>query len=204
MREVPAHPSTPHRRATCPPTRNTATTTHQDTKTSQATRAAGIAAGFKKRFPNGSEKIALPDGQTKTVDDVTSGLQTLVTNRTNVVAARAALKSEVSTEQAQLPALLALMSAVIAFVRFNFGSDPEALADFGLTPPKARTPLTAEQKAAAAAKRKATRVARGTKGPKAKKDIHGNITAKLVVTPAGSSTPDAPAAPPATSTTPKQ
>lgn len=92
------------------------------------------------------------------------------------------------------------MSAVIAFVRFNFGSDPEALADFGLKPPKARTPLTAEQKAAAAAKRKATREARGTKGPKAKKDIHGNVTAKLVVTPADPSTP---AAPPTAPTQPK-
>jgi hypothetical protein len=156
---------------------------------------------MKKRFPNGTEKIALPDGETKTVDEIASGLQTLVTNRADVVGARAALKSEVETEQAQLPALMTLMSAVLAFVRFNFGSNPEALADFGLQPHKARTPLTTEQKAVAAAKRKATRDARGTKGPKAKKDIHGNVTAKLVVTPAVAPTPAAPAAPPVTGPT---
>jgi len=163
---------------------------------------------MKKRYPNGSEKIALPDGQTKTVDEITSGLQTVVTNRANVVAARAGLKSQVETEQTQLPALMTLVSAVLAFVRFNFGSDPGALADFGLEPHKTPTPLTAEQKAVAAAKRQATRDARGTKGPKAKKEIHGNVTAKLVVTPAAPSTPEAPAAPaaslaPATGSTPK-
>jgi len=150
---------------------------------------------MKKRYPNGSEKIALPDGETKTVDDITSGLQTLVTNRSNVVAARAALKAEVDAEKSQLEALLGLMSAVLAFVRFNFGGDPEALADFGLQPHKARTPQTAEQQAIAVAKRQATRDARGTKGPKAKKEIHGNVTAKLVVTPAAPSTPAAPEAP---------
>lgn len=85
-----------------------------------------------------------------------------MTNRANVVAAHAALKSEVDTEQAQLPALLGLMSGAIAFVRFNFGRDPEALSDFGLKPPKTRTPLTAEQKAAAAAKGHATSCLRRT------------------------------------------
>jgi len=44
---------------------------------SRATRAANLAAGMKKRYPNGSEKIALPDGQTKTADEITSGLQIL-------------------------------------------------------------------------------------------------------------------------------
>ncbi len=57
------------------------------------------------------------------------------------------------------------------------------LADFGLEPRKEPTPLTAEQKAAAAAKREATRKARGTSSAKAKKAIKGNVTATLVVTP---------------------
>jgi hypothetical protein len=43
-----------------------------------------------------------------------------------------------------------------------------SLADFGLNPKKARTPLTIEEKAAAAAKRKATRAARHTMGSKQK------------------------------------
>jgi hypothetical protein len=204
--KIPLHPSTPIERATRPPageTATTTTTTHQDTKASRATRAANLAAGFKKRYSNGSEKITLPDGQTKTIDEVTTGLQAVVTNRANVTAARAALKAEVEAEGAQLPALVELMRAAVAFVRFNFGSDPEALADFGLQPHKARTPPTAEQKAIAVAKREATREARGTKSAKAKKDIHGNIAAKLVVTPADPSTPMAPLAPTAGPTQPK-
>jgi hypothetical protein len=43
--------------------------------------------------------------------------------------------------------------------------------------------MTAEQKAVAAAKCEATRAARGTKTPKQKKGIHGNVKATLVVTP---------------------
>lgn len=99
------------------------------------------------------------------------------------------------------------MSAVVAFVRFNFGGDPQALADFGLPPRRTPTPPTAETKAAAVAKREATREARGTKGPKAKQKIHGTVTAQLVVTPAAPATPESPAspaAPPATGPTAKQ
>ncbi|HEY6463270.1 MAG TPA: hypothetical protein VIY73_24050 [Polyangiaceae bacterium] len=42
------------------------------------------------------------------------------------------------------------------------------------------TPLTTEQKAAAAAKRASTRAARGTKGPKQKAKIKGTVTGVLV------------------------
>jgi len=50
-----------------------------------------------------------------------------------------------------------------------FAGDAAVLADFGLKARKARAPPTTEQKAAAKAKAEATREARGTKGPKAKK-----------------------------------
>jgi hypothetical protein len=76
----------------------------------------------------------------------------------------------------------AFFIAFIAYVRSAFGNSPDVLADFGLSPKKARTPLTVEQKAAAAAKRKATRQARGTRGPKAKLSVTGNVTG-VIVTP---------------------
>src|ERR1700722_11351694 len=47
------------------------------------------------------------------------------------------------------------------FVLLTFSNVTQTLVDFGLTPPKVRTPLTIEQKAAANEKAKATRVARG-------------------------------------------
>jgi hypothetical protein len=97
--------------------------------------------------------------------------------------------------------LNAFISAFTAFIKAAFRGKADVLADFGIKPPKATTPMTAEQKAVAAAKRAATREARGTKGPKAKKAVHGNITAELVVKPAPATTPEAspttPATPPA-------
>jgi len=76
----------------------------------------------------------------------------------------------------------------------------DGLADFGLTARKVRV-ITPEQKAVAAAKAKATREARGTKGKVQKKAVKGAVTARLVVTPlAGSQAPaqaTAPAAAPA-------
>jgi hypothetical protein len=73
------------------------------------------------------------------------------------------------------------------------------LADFGITPPKARTPLSADQKAAAVAKRKATRAIRHTLGPKQKKNIKGTVPATA---PQNSAPPATTPATPSTATTP--
>ncbi len=75
--------------------------------------------------------------------------------------------------QAQVgPILLAFKRLVLA----AFANATQTLADFGLTPPKARAPLTAEQLAARAAKAKATRAARGTTSKKQKLAVKGNVT----------------------------
>jgi hypothetical protein len=169
-------------------------------KNSRATRAGKLIAGARKRLPNGGQQITV-GGASTTVDAAVNELQSFIDNRTAVVAAQATAKSKLSAERAALPALNAFVNAFTAFVRFMFGAQADALADFGMAPPKARTPQTAEEKAVAAAKRKATRAARGTTGPKAKSEIHGNITAQLVVTPAasadGAQAPEAPSAAPA-------
>ncbi|HEX8791071.1 MAG TPA: hypothetical protein VF765_08960 [Polyangiaceae bacterium] len=175
------------------------TTTSKNSKASKAARVGQLIAGTNKRLPNGNQTITL-DGATTTVDAVTKELQSYLDDRNAVVAAQATAKATVAAENANMPALNALLKAFIAFVRVNFGNDPSALADFGLTPHQAPQPMTAEAKAAAVAKREATRAARGTKTPKQKKGIHGNVTAKLVVTPvetvpATAPAPDAAAAP---------
>jgi hypothetical protein len=72
-----------------------------------------------------------------------------------------------------------------------FGGTSPKLADFGFAPRKV-TVLTPEEKAEAAAKRAATRVARGTKGPKAKLAIKGTVPA---TEPATATQPAAPTAP---------
>jgi hypothetical protein len=163
-----------------------------------------VISGAKKRLTNGNQ--ALPVGaSTMTVAVVLGQLQAIVDNRAAVVAAQATAKAKVAAEKAAMPVLDVIFHAFVAFIRFTFGSDPEALADFGLAPHKVPAPMTAEQKAVAAAKRKATREARGTTSPKQKKSVKGNVTAVLVVTPvttaptpAPAEAPVAPAAPVAT------
>jgi hypothetical protein len=75
--------------------------------------------------------------------------------------------------------------------------------------PKAPTPLSPEKRLAAAAKAKATRIARGTVGKKQRSTIHGDVTGVLVTpittsgpapspvasTPAPTAGPTAPAPP---------
>jgi hypothetical protein len=160
-------------------------------KNSKAGQVANIITGTKKRFSNGSQQLTV-GGVTRTVDQLTAEMQTFVDNRTAVETAQAATKVKVDAERAQAPSLLAIIAAFVAYVRLTFGNSPDALADFGIAPPKTRTPLTAEAKAVAAAKRAATRTARGTTSKKAKKSVKGAITAKLVVTPVTSPAPSAP------------
>ncbi|HEY8041840.1 MAG TPA: hypothetical protein VIF15_18680 [Polyangiaceae bacterium] len=165
-------------------------------KKTKAALATKLIAGAKKRFPNGSDKLTF-GGVTRTVDAVTTLIQSFVDNRVAVEEAQAAASAKVAVEDAQAPSLIAIIVAFVAFVRLTFGNQADALADFGLAPPKARVPMTAEQKAVAAAKRDATRKARGTTSKKAKKGVKGNVTAKLVVTPVTASAPPLPAEPPA-------
>jgi hypothetical protein len=151
-------------------------------KTGTAAAAGHLMVGAKKHFPDPKEVITVA-GTSMTVGDATSELQKLVDNRTAVVTAQAAAAQRVAAEATQLATLGAFLRAFIAFVRVSFGTNAEALLDFGIEPPKARAQPTTEQMAVAAAKREATRAKRGTTGPKAKKAVHGNIRAELVVTP---------------------
>ncbi len=162
--------------------------TNTNDKNGRANEVAQIIAGAKKHFPDPAAQLTI-DGAPTTVADALARMQTFVDNRAAVVTAQAIAHEKLVTERAQAPALLAFVDAFMAFVRVHLGPSPTALADFGKAPPKKRTPLTAEQNAIAAAKRRATREARRTMGPKQKKNVKGNVTAELVVTPAAPATP---------------
>jgi hypothetical protein len=157
---------------------------------------AGANAHLAKTTP-----VAFAGGSF-TPDQITSKLQTLVNLRTDVDAARAAAKAKLAVETTDMPALRTFMSAFVSFLKVAYSASPDVLAGFGIHP-KARAPLTVEAKAAAAAKRKATRAARHTMGTKQKKAIKGDVTGVLL-TPitASPSTVAAPSSPtaPATST----
>ena len=117
-----------------------------------------------------------------TPPQIVAELQEIVAMRADVNAARAATRVKVDAERAKLPALRLFMAAFVQAMKVAYGTQADVLANFGIAPKKAPTPLTVEQKAVAAAKAAATRVARGTKSAKAKKGIKGNVTG-VVVTP---------------------
>jgi hypothetical protein len=120
-------------------------------------------------------------------------LQTLVDLRTAVDDAKSATKAKIQAEATQAPALSSQMAALIAYVKASYANSPDVLAGFGLKPKKARTPLTIDQMAAAAAKRKATRAARHTMGSKQKQKVKGTITTIVSPPSADAPVPVAPA-----------
>jgi hypothetical protein len=73
----------------------------------------------------------------------------------------------VTTAKTELRSTRALVNAIKQALRALFANDIATLATFGLAPLKVPAP-TPQTKVDAAAKAKATRAARGTKGPKAR------------------------------------
>ncbi|MDP8998521.1 MAG: hypothetical protein M3O46_00235 [Myxococcota bacterium] len=149
-------------------------------KASVVVLAQHLIAGTNKHLAN-TTQVMLSRGASFTPAQITTFLQTIVNLRSDVDTAKAATKAKVAAEKADMPSLRILMDAFVTFVKAAYGSAPDVLADFGLNP-KARTPLTVEVKAAAAVKRKATRVARHTMSAKQKKGVKGAVTG-IVVTP---------------------
>jgi hypothetical protein len=157
-------------------------------KGTRATLAASLAAGAQKHFPAGTSLSV--GGVMLTLAQVETQLTGYASLRDDVNSARAVFQAKVAAEKAQATAMNAFVGAFVRIVRGSFGNQPDVLADFGLQPNKPKTPLTLEQKAAASAKRAATRVARGTKGSKAKLEIHGDVVG-VVVTPVKAAPPAA-------------
>lgn len=167
-----------------------------NSKSNKVVSVKQLIAGTNRHFPNGNQQVQF-GGSTHTVADVVAGLGDFVTLREESESAKATARAKLEAEKAQSPALLVVAAAWVLFIRATFGNSPDILGDFGLAPHKAKKPLKSEDQAIAAAKARATRQARGTRSKKAEQDIHGNVTAKLVVTPLATPQPASPAAPPA-------
>jgi hypothetical protein len=154
------------------------------------TRAQHLLAGTKKHFANaGTLSFA---SASLTPAQIEASLQALVDLRQGVEAAKAATQAKINDEATQAPPLLRQLTAYAAFVKVTFANSPDVLADFGLKPNKARTPLTVEQRTVAVARGKATRTARHTMGTQQKKSVKGTVNVAVVVTPATASTATTP------------
>jgi hypothetical protein len=170
---------------------------NKNTQSSELSLATQLIAGTKKHFATASS-LAFA-GATFTPAQVESSLQTIIDLLTAVNVSKAATKAKVVAWNTQAKSLLGQMAAFESFVKVTFGNSPDVLADFGVQPNKARTPLTVEQKAAAAAKREATRAARHTMGKQQKKAVKGTITT-IVTTPPSTAAASGPGSPAASGT----
>ena len=146
----------------------------KSSKSALVTRALQLLAGTKKHLATAST-LSFASGSV-TPAQIETLLQTFVNLRQGVDAAKATTKARINDEATQAPALLRQIAEFESFVKVLFARSPDVLADFGIQPKKARKPLTAEQKAAAKAKRNATRKARGVIGKVKRAAVKGDVT----------------------------
>ena len=97
--------------------------------------------------------------------DLITTLQSRIAARLKTAAAHKAWLDAVAAEQATVAGSKATVSHAKQELKVMFAGQNETLGDFGLSGPKARTPLTAAEKSAAAEKGKATKAARHPKVP---------------------------------------
>jgi hypothetical protein len=115
------------------------------------------------------------DGQTLKATDIVAVLQKEDALIASSVKARGAWLAAAKAAQAETKANDKVRQAVRQAVKAALGANSDALGEFGITV-KQRVPLTSEARVAAARKAAATRKARGTLSPKAKRAIHGAVT----------------------------
>ena len=139
------------------------TTTTKASKATVLAQLQALVAGLQKQLPNGSFTLMSTDYTTATL---VQALQGLIAALTAVETAQAGAKAALVNWGAEDAKLSPIVQALKRTLLSMYANAPDTLAVFALKPPKARTPLTAEQRAAAVAKAKATREARGTTGKK--------------------------------------
>jgi hypothetical protein len=136
-------------------------------------RVTLLAAGLEKHLPGASLTVASTVHKTP---DLVASLAALPAAVTATAAAKAAWETAIEEEEALTAQLLPLVSGVRAIVYAMYSNAPDTLGDFGMSQHKQANESLAE-KVAAAAKAKATRIARHTLGPKQRKAITGAAVA---------------------------
>jgi hypothetical protein len=167
---------------------------NQLTKSKAATLALlqALVAGTQRHFSSGSFTLGSTTYTAATLVPILQGLATAITAVNTV---QASAKDTVAAMHGAEATVGPIIQAYKRFVQVTFSNATQTLADFGLTPPKVRAPLTIEQKAAAKAKAEATRKARGTTSKKQKLAVKGNVTG-VTVTPITAPTAAPPSAQP--------
>ena len=169
------------------------TITSNPNKATALAQVQALMAGTEKYFPNGSFTFG---NTTYTTASLVQAIKVLADALTAVNVAQSSAKDAVSALRASETKVAPLLRDYRTFLRATFSTTSSQLADFGLPPPKARKPLDSEKRAAATAKMRATRSARGTTSKKQKLAIKGDVTG-VIVTPVKQPAPSSPTATPA-------
>ena len=150
-----------------------------------------------KKFVKTKTAITASGEQTK-LADLVAVYQAAIDTRNALVPSRAAFDKALAARDSAEVARQATDKKLKAWVVNEFGAGSQEAQEFGFLPPKIRA-KSADTKAIAVEKLRATRTARGTKGKRQREKIKGTIVAPAA--PADPAT-TAPAASPAASATP--
>jgi hypothetical protein len=167
--------------------------------TSKVSKASTLAflqalvAGTKQHFPNGPITFG---NATYTAASLEQLFSSLILAMTSLSAAQLSAKDAMANKRGVQAKVGPIVSAYKRFLVATFAGATQTLADFGVPPPKAKAPLSSAQRAAATAKARATRQARGTVGSKKKLTVKGNVTG-VIVTPVTSTPASAASSEPA-------
>ena len=162
------------------------TNTKSNAQQQQAADQA-LIDGFTKHAATIPSSLLIGGVQIPTTT-ILSTLQARIAARAATVPAKANYQALVKADQAERASTKALVSGARQAILLMFAGQIATLADFALKPRKVPAPRTPAQKAASAAKAKATREARHTMGPVEKAKITG-------ATPQGDATPVTPPEP---------
>jgi hypothetical protein len=145
------------------------------------TRYEAFVAGIAKRLQNVQSLVVA--GVTYTPANLTTLFKSVADRAAEVADAETKLLDARKALRDALQPTVLVAAQFRHVVRNLFGNQADALADFGLVPPKVPTPPTVETKASAVAKRNATRQARHTMGKTQKAKIKGSVPTPPAIPP---------------------
>jgi hypothetical protein len=138
-----------------------------------------LITGIPKYCANTVFSVA---GQSFTATQAVTLVQSLLNVSAATAAAKSAAKEAVATEQATIGQNALLVRGIRESIGLTYSNSPTTLTAFDIQPRKSPKPLSTEARAAATAKAKATRQARGTASKKQKATISGDVTG-VTITP---------------------
>jgi hypothetical protein len=180
--------------------------THSPNRNTRLAQAQQLSDGVSRHA--GVIPTLVIDGHPYAAADIVAVLQEIIASETSAVTTHAQWRAAVAADRAERARRKTFLSGLQQALRVAFGGQIDVLGDFGLAARKPRTPLTPQQKAAAAAKARATREARHTMGHKQKAKIKGTVpqaanppAATPPATPPAAPSPPASERPPAATPT---